>query len=53
MLLGAAVVAVLALAASGKYVDTAFSGCVWTLFLVGLVVGMIWAFSAWVAGGGS
>ncbi|MDP9479604.1 MAG: hypothetical protein M3R38_28735 [Actinomycetota bacterium] len=50
-LLGAVAVAVVASATTGENVDTAFSGCVWTMLLVGLVVGMIWAFGAWVAGG--
>ncbi len=42
---------VVADATTGENVDTAFSGCVWTMLLVGLVVGMIWAFGAWIAGG--
>jgi hypothetical protein len=52
LLLGAVVVAiVVAWATSGENVDTAFNGCVWTLLLVGLVVGMVWAFGAWIVGG--
>ncbi len=52
LLLGAAVaVAVVAWATTAKNVDTAFGGCAWTLALVAVVVGMIWAFGAWVAGG--
>ena len=50
-LFGAVVVAVLLLwAASEDNVDTAFSGCAWTAVLVGVVVGMIWAFGTWVGG---
>lgn len=50
LLLGAVAVAVLAHATTADNVDTAFSGCVWTLLVVGVVAGMIWGFSAWVVG---
>jgi hypothetical protein len=50
-LLGAIVVSAVLWAWSGENVDTAFSGFLWTLVLVGVVVGMLWAFGAWVAGG--
>jgi hypothetical protein len=46
------VVAIVAWATSGDNVDTAFSGFVWTLLLVGVVAGMIWGFGAWVLGDG-
>ncbi len=45
------VVAIVAWATSGDNVDTAFSGFVWTLLLIGVVAGMIWGFGAWVLGG--
>ena len=45
------VVAIVAWATPGDNVDTAFSGFVWTLLLVGVVAGMIWGFGAWVLGG--
>ena len=35
----------------GDNVDTEFSGCLWTLVLFAIVVGMIWAFGAWVVDG--
>ena len=46
------VVAIIVWATSGDNVDTAFSGFVWTLLLVGVVAGMIWGFGAWVIGDG-
>ena len=45
------VVAIVAWATSGDNVDTAFSGFVWTLILIGVVAGMIWGFGGWVLGG--
>ncbi len=45
------VVAIVVWATSGDNVDTAFSGFVWTLLLIGVVAGMIWGFGAWVLGG--
>ncbi len=45
------VVAIVVWATSGDNVDTAFSGFVWTLILIGVVAGMIWGFGAWVLGG--
>lgn len=51
LLLGALVVAIVAHATTAENVDTAFSGFLWTLLLVGVVVGMIWVFGAWIAGG--
>ena len=45
------VVAIIVWATSGDNVDTAFSGFLWTLLLVGVVAGMIWGFGAWVLGG--
>ena len=36
---------------SGFRVDTAFSGFLWTLLLIGGVAGMIWGFGAWVLSG--
>ncbi len=50
-LLGAIAVSALLWAWSEENVDTAFSGCVWTLVLVVVVVGMVWALGAWVVGG--
>ena len=50
LLLGAVVVTVVAHATTTDNVDTAFSGCVWTVLVVVGVTGMIWGFSAWVAG---
>ncbi len=47
--LGAVVVSAALWAASGENVDTAFSGCLWALILVGIVVGIVWGFGAWVA----
>ena len=44
------VVAVVFWAAWSDNVDTAFSGCVWTAVLVGVVVGMVRAFGAWYDG---
>jgi hypothetical protein len=41
---------VLLWASSADNVDTAFSGRAWTAVLVGVVVGMIRAFGAWVGG---
>lgn len=50
LLLGAVVVAVVANSTTADNVDTAFSGFVWTLLVVSIVAGMVWGFSAWVAG---
>ncbi len=52
LVFGAMVVAIILWATLGDNVDTAFSGFVWTLLLVGVVAGMIWGFSAWVLGDG-
>ena len=46
------VVAIIVWATSGDNVDTAFSGFLWTLLLVGVVAAMIWGFGAWVIGDG-
>ncbi len=45
------VIAIVVWATSGDNVDTAFSGFVWTLLLIGVVAGMIWGFGAWALGG--
>ncbi len=45
------VVAIVVWATSGDNVDTAFSGFLWTLLLIGVVAGMIWGLGAWVLGG--
>ncbi len=50
-LVGAVVVSAVVWASLGDNVDTEFSGCLWTLVLVATVVGMIWAFGAWVVDG--
>ena len=52
MVVATMVVAIIAWATSGDNVDTAFSGIVWTLLLVGVVAGMIWGFGALVLGDG-
>lgn len=51
LFLGVVAVPAVLWATSADNVDTAFSGFAWTLLLVGSVVGMIWAFGAWIAGG--
>ena len=50
LVFGAMVVAIIVWATSGDNVDTAFSGFVWTLLLIGVVAGMIWGFGAWALG---
>ena len=49
-LLGAIAVPAVLWATSRDNVDTEFSGCLWTLILVGVAVGVIWGLGAWVAG---
>ncbi len=51
LVFGAMVVAIIVWATSGDNVDTAFSGFLWTLLLIGVVAGMIWGFSVWALGG--
>ena len=51
LVFGAMVVGVVVWSTSGDNVDTAFSGFLWTLLLVGIVAGMIWGFGAWALGG--
>ena len=45
------VIAIIVWATLEDNVDTAFSGFVWTLLLVGVVAGMIWGFGRWALGG--
>ena len=51
LIFGAMVVDVVVWATLGDNVDTALSGFVWTLLLIGVVAGMIWGFSVWALGG--